>query len=71
MKNCKTCKHWGVKHHRATTDTSNPCRWPEIEHYDAYTDFTLKRSDGFALSDEIALFETGPEFGCIHWGAND
>jgi hypothetical protein len=72
---CKTCKYWGTGD-RSTEPPRGPanlkyCNSEKLDEngYQKASDIT----DDMLLYDytEGGGFGTGPDFGCVHWAAND
>jgi hypothetical protein len=66
MSTCKTCQHWKRNTDSWDAPHAGSCSSPKFE----YADGNDVPKDGLAYSDYEgywASFETGEDFGCIHW----
>ena len=69
MNTCKDCKHWSVGEDYVTGATVGSCGSEKF--IDANTGGRCPK-DGLRYWDHESYscgFETGPDFGCIHWEA--
>lgn len=67
---CKNCKHWSDGDFWPSLIQNKFCVSPKIKYFETCKDEKIKDKDmGFHYHDDgcLARFETGPEFGCIHF----
>lgn len=65
---CKNCKHWGGMAIRDLITSSRYCKNPFLQAVSSAYDFNLPTPASIAVvSDDDAILQTGPEFGCNQW----
>lgn len=65
---CKSCSHWGGLASLGMITSSRLCRNPTLKSVSSACDYDLPTSHSIAVvSDDEAMLQTGPEFGCNQW----
>jgi hypothetical protein len=65
---CKNCSFWGGLSSLGMITSSRLCRNPALKSVSTACDYVLPTSDSIAVvSDDEAMLQTGPEFGCNQW----